>query len=104
MLEQGRQLHMEGRLGEAATVYQKILSKDPGNAEALHLLGVVSLQNGDFPQAIRLIRDSIAMMSTAGPPSVIDQYPIGQGPDQREEHRQAGHQYQPGPSVNRGRS
>lgn len=63
MLEQGRQLHMEGRLGEAAAVYQKILSKDPGNAEALHLLGVVSLQNGDFPQAIRLIRDSIA---TAG--------------------------------------
>ena len=61
MLELGRQLHMEGRLGEAAAVYQKILSKDPGNAEALHLLGVVSLQNGDFPQAIRQIRDSIAM-------------------------------------------
>jgi tetratricopeptide (TPR) repeat protein len=61
MLEQGRQLHMEGRLGEAAAIYQKILSKDPRNAEALHLLGVTSLQNEDFPQAIRLIRDSIAI-------------------------------------------
>ncbi|MCH8237546.1 MAG: tetratricopeptide repeat protein [Proteobacteria bacterium] len=61
MLEQGRQLHMEGRLGEAAAVYQKILKKDPRNSEALHLLGVVSLQNEDFPQAIRLIRDAIAI-------------------------------------------
>ena len=61
MLELGRQLHMEGRLGEAAAIYKKILSKDPRNAEALHLLGVVSLQIEDFPQAIRLIRNSIAM-------------------------------------------
>ena len=52
---------MEGRLGEAAAIYKKILSKDPRNAEALHLLGVTSLQNEDFPQAIRLIRDSIAI-------------------------------------------
>ena len=61
MLEQGRQLHREGRLGEAAAVYQKILGKDPRNADALHLLGVLSLQNGDFPQAIRRIRDAIAI-------------------------------------------
>jgi tetratricopeptide (TPR) repeat protein len=52
---------MEGRFGEAAAIYKKILSKDPRNAEALHLLGVVSLQIEDFPQAIRLIRNSIAM-------------------------------------------
>ena len=61
MLEQGRQLHREGRLDEAAAVYQKILDEDPKNAEALQLLGVVALQNGDFPRAIRLIRDAMAM-------------------------------------------
>ena len=61
MLEQGRQLHREGRLDEAAAVYQKILDEDPKNAEALQLLGVVALQKGDFPRAIRLIRDAMAM-------------------------------------------
>lgn len=61
MLEQGRQLHMEGRLGEAAAIYQKILSQDPKNPEALHLLGVTFLQNRDFPEAIRLIRESISL-------------------------------------------
>ncbi len=61
MLEQGRQLHREGHLEEAVAVYQKILGKDPRNAEALHLLGVVSLQEEDFLQAIQLIRDAIAI-------------------------------------------
>jgi len=61
MLEQGFQLHMAGDLAGAARVYQKILAQDPGNAEALNLLGVIALQGEDYGQATRLISQAIAL-------------------------------------------
>lgn len=60
MLEEGRRLYLAGDLTGAAAVFRKALAGDPGNAEALNLLGVVALQTEDFPSAARLIRDAIA--------------------------------------------
>ena len=38
------EMHQGGRLGEAATLYQKVLSQEKENAVALHLLGVLHHQ------------------------------------------------------------
>lgn len=52
--------HSAGRLGEAATCYKNVLKKDPDNAEALHLFGVLCLQQGNAPTAVDLIGKAVA--------------------------------------------
>jgi tetratricopeptide (TPR) repeat protein len=51
--------HQSGRLDEAAQAYRSILAKCPEHADALHLLGVVALQQGDARQAVALILRAI---------------------------------------------
>jgi predicted TPR repeat methyltransferase len=53
--------HQEGDLTKAAQLYELVLKTDPHNPDAMHLLGVVSLQGGDASKAIRLIRNAIAI-------------------------------------------
>jgi tetratricopeptide (TPR) repeat protein len=53
--------HVNGRLEEAARVYQAILAENPHHAEALHLLGVVAHQQGNHRQARELIGKAIAL-------------------------------------------
>ena len=38
------ELHQQGRLIEAGTVYQEILAEKPNHADALHLSGVIEHQ------------------------------------------------------------
>jgi predicted O-linked N-acetylglucosamine transferase (SPINDLY family) len=52
--------HQQGRLQQAAARYQQILAVNPRHADALHLLGVVSHQSGDWDAAARLIGEAIA--------------------------------------------
>jgi tetratricopeptide (TPR) repeat protein len=54
-LEQGLGLHRAGRLDEAVRIYRAILSQHPENADALHLLGVATLQRGDAGEAEPLL-------------------------------------------------
>jgi predicted O-linked N-acetylglucosamine transferase (SPINDLY family) len=51
--------HQAGRWAEAAQVYRQILAKVPDNADALHLLGVLSSQTGHLGAAIELIGRAI---------------------------------------------
>jgi tetratricopeptide (TPR) repeat protein len=51
--------HQAGRWREAQELYQRVLTADPGNPDALHLLGVVASQNTRFPEAEQLIRRAI---------------------------------------------
>lgn len=53
-------LHRAGRLAEAAAGYRAILSAAPEQTEALHLLGVVHLQLGQYAQGQVLIERAIA--------------------------------------------
>lgn len=53
--------HRRGCLEEAARVYRAVLECDARHAGALHLLGVVKLQQGDWRQAIELIGRAIAI-------------------------------------------
>ncbi len=53
--------HRSGRLEQAESLYRQILSRDPKNADALHLTGLIAHQRGDHPNAIRLISRAIAV-------------------------------------------
>src|SRR5271165_3328477 len=51
--------HKAGRLDRAAALYCKVLQKDPDDANALHLLGVVAYQCGQLGTALRLIERAL---------------------------------------------
>jgi tetratricopeptide (TPR) repeat protein len=47
------------RLKEAEAIYRQILSRNPKNVDALHLLGIIRRETGDLDQAIDLISRAI---------------------------------------------
>jgi tetratricopeptide (TPR) repeat protein len=55
------QYHQNGHFDQATQLYQKVLAKDPQHADALHLLGVVALQQGDLGRAVERIGKAIAV-------------------------------------------
>jgi protein O-GlcNAc transferase len=59
VLEDALSLHEQGRLTEAAALYRKMLAQNPGDAGALHLLGVVEYQRNNPAAAIELIGRAI---------------------------------------------
>jgi tetratricopeptide (TPR) repeat protein len=65
MMDSGQMLilavrhHQAGNLGEAETLYRRVLDVDPRNPDALHLLGVVAQQFERYEVAIQLIRSAL---------------------------------------------
>ena len=57
--ETGMSLHQAGRLAEAEKIYRQILRQHPDSADALHLLGVLAMQQGQFDAAAELIRQAV---------------------------------------------
>jgi predicted O-linked N-acetylglucosamine transferase (SPINDLY family) len=53
-------LHREGRIDEAEAIYRSILLSEPGNASALHFLGVCAHQRGDDEAAASHIGAALA--------------------------------------------
>jgi tetratricopeptide (TPR) repeat protein len=51
--------HQAGRLAEAATLYQSVLTAEPHNPDALYLLGILARQAQHPETAIKLIRQAI---------------------------------------------
>jgi tetratricopeptide (TPR) repeat protein len=60
MLSEAVELHQRGRLLEAERIYRRILQAEPGNPDALHLLGLIAKQAGQADAAIGLVRQAIA--------------------------------------------
>jgi tetratricopeptide (TPR) repeat protein len=65
MLDTALAHHGQGRLREAEQLYRQILADDPGNADGLHLLGMIAHQSGDSETAVALIRQAIAIKPNA---------------------------------------
>jgi tetratricopeptide (TPR) repeat protein len=63
LLQQAREHHQAGRLAEALAMYEQILSTDPQNDQALHLLGLVHFQLKQFTPAAECFRRSIEVNS-----------------------------------------
>ncbi len=55
----GMQHHQAGRLAEAERIYRQVLTVQPSNAQALHLLGMLALQARQFNVAVQLISQAI---------------------------------------------
>lgn len=58
-LQQALAAHQQGHLDAAESAYRKILGKAPRHFDALHLLGVLHAQKGQFAQAIELIQRAL---------------------------------------------
>ncbi|SDG17013.1 MULTISPECIES: tetratricopeptide repeat protein [unclassified Duganella] len=58
-LAQAIDLHTRGELDAAAALYLQIVRAEPHNFDALHMLGVYSLQTGDLPSAHRLMTQAL---------------------------------------------
>ncbi len=67
-LAQALRLHQQGKLREAFQIYSAILDRDPDNAPALHLSGVVLHQSGDHAGAVERIRRSIGIDAAPADP------------------------------------
>jgi protein O-GlcNAc transferase len=62
-LDDAVQLHLGGKLDEAESAYRRILSNQPDNPDALHLLGVIAYQRKRHEEAIDLITRAVALGS-----------------------------------------
>jgi predicted TPR repeat methyltransferase len=61
LLRQAVQLHQQGRLDQAATLYRQVLTFAPRQFDALHLLGVIERQRGAPARAAELIEAALAI-------------------------------------------
>lgn len=59
--------HQAGNLQQAGAIYDQILATDPGNSDALHLLGVVAYQTGRYDEAADLISRALARNAAYAP-------------------------------------
>ena len=64
-MQQAVALHNAGRLAEAEKVYRDVLQKDPRNADALQLLGLIEHQKGNNERAVELIRKAVTIRPRA---------------------------------------
>lgn len=55
------QKRRQGFLGDADELYRRALAMEPGNAEILHMLGIVAHQSGKLAEAIDFVRRAIAI-------------------------------------------
>ena len=62
-IETAVQLHMTGRIEDAASIFQEIVKDDPENADAWHFLGIIAAQTGHNDAARRLISQAIVINS-----------------------------------------
>jgi protein O-GlcNAc transferase len=56
--------HQAGQFQQAESLYNQILKEDPDHADALHLLGVIARQRGEYDLAVELINKAIAKNSS----------------------------------------
>jgi predicted O-linked N-acetylglucosamine transferase (SPINDLY family) len=59
MIERGLRHHQAGEREEAERIYRAALERDPGNADALHLLGMLAKEAGDHSRACELIGKAV---------------------------------------------
>jgi tetratricopeptide (TPR) repeat protein len=59
LLNQAVAAQRGGRAEEAASLYHQVLSRDPGNADALHLLGVMAAERDDAREATALMAAAV---------------------------------------------
>ena len=59
LIDRALSFHRDNKIDEADAVYDQVLVLDPGNPDALHLKGAVSIQRGNYRRAVELITQAI---------------------------------------------
>lgn len=62
-LQAGLALHREGKLEQAQQTYEQILAVSPSNFDALHFMGVIFYQLGNYPKSVEVIGEALAVDS-----------------------------------------
>src|SRR5215467_3118688 len=60
-LNQGMALHRQGELADAERCYAEVLRWQPNHFDALHLLGVITLQTRRTERGVELIKRAIGL-------------------------------------------
>jgi tetratricopeptide (TPR) repeat protein len=58
-IQSAYEFHRQGNLKQAGSLYDKILKKQPDNANVLHMRGVISCQTGNYASAIKYITKAL---------------------------------------------
>ncbi len=53
--------HHAGRLQQAEQIYRQIIAAEPNNAEALHLMGAISCENGAYEESVEHLKRALAL-------------------------------------------
>ncbi|MDH3240603.1 MAG: tetratricopeptide repeat protein [Alphaproteobacteria bacterium] len=61
LVESGLAHHFAGRYDKAETAYKRAIGKNPKDASALHLLGLLTADKGRFQRALQLIEKALAV-------------------------------------------
>ena len=61
MLAEGLALHQRGRIPEAESIYHRVLTEQPDNAQANQLMGLTRLQRGDVDTAVSLLSKAVRL-------------------------------------------
>jgi predicted O-linked N-acetylglucosamine transferase (SPINDLY family) len=65
-LRRAEAAHHAGRAAEAERLYRSVLSRDPANPAALHSLGILTCQAGNYESAIALIDKALRIAPNEG--------------------------------------
>jgi protein O-GlcNAc transferase len=58
-LRRAKRFHQTNQLKKATELYHRVLAVEPECADALHLLGLIEIQNGAFEKAVEMIRRAV---------------------------------------------
>ena len=61
-LEYAVALHQRGKLGEAESIYRRVLEAAPEHPDVLHFLGVLLHQTGRSEEGVPMIRRAISLV------------------------------------------
>ena len=57
----GRRAHQVGQFAEAQAIYDKLLNKNPRNADALHYRGLLAFQQGQTEEALTMLNEAVSL-------------------------------------------
>src|SRR5581483_4612074 len=61
LTNQAISLHQQGRIEQAEALYKSALDINPGDFDALHMLGIIHAQRGQFSEAEKLLHKAISV-------------------------------------------
>lgn len=59
LVETALRYHQAGQLTKAEDCYRQVVQVNPKHSDALHLLGVIAQQRGNYPDSVRLLKTAI---------------------------------------------